>query len=440
MIPTGLPGAPHSMSIPQRILVIVTGQGQTEDVTTPILHVDMNAFFAAVEVRERPELAGRPVVVGGSGRRGVVATASYEARVFGIRSAMPSLQAQRLCPHAVFLSGRHDLYQEVSRSILDIFRSFTPRVEPLSLDEAFLDVASVVRLYGEPTVVAAKIRQKIYDVERLWCSIGVASSKSVAKLASEAAKPQMRQGQLRRGTGVHVVLPSQERAFLDPLPVNALWGVGPRLAERLNRLGLNHVSDIAALSDRELISLLGKNQGRHLYEMANGIDARAVESTRSAKSISQEETFRTDVQDEGALHAQMVRQADSVGYRLRKANVKARTISLKVRFGNFRTITRSQTMAQATSSGRTIAEVAAELMADIDVDEGVRLLGVGVTGLVAEAAEQLSFETLTAGSTEEARDEVDKVVDEVRRRFGHAAIVPAISRGTPIERPQRPPT
>ncbi len=392
----------------------------------------MNSFFVSVEVRENPELAGLPVVVGGSGPRGVIAAASYEARLFGIRSAMPSAIARRLCPQVVFIDGRHGLYRQVSASVLATFKSFTPMVEPLSLDEAFLDVASAIRIYGEPAEIAHKIRFAVYETERLWCTVGLASSKSVAKLASEAAKPQLVGGEIVLGDGVKIVRKEDEEAFLRGLPVSALWGVGPKTKKKLGRLGLNSVGDLADLPLARLCRAVGEAHGRHLHELAHGNDDRPVEPERLAKSISHEETFETDVTDPAILHAEIVRMSDAVSARLRSSKLRARTITIKVRYGTFETVVRSKTIPGATSNGLTIAEVASWLFEQVDVVRGIRLVGVGVKGLSEGSFDQLSLMEFSEAETQLNREEVDDVVDEVRRRFGGKAIGPAAAmRETP---------
>lgn len=389
-----------------------------------IVHVDMDAFFASVELLRRPELRGSPVIVGGAGRRGVVAAASYEARSYGVHSAMPSARAKRLCPNAVFLAGDHGHYREISARIMAIMARYTPMVEPLSLDEAFLDVTAARRLFGDGLTIATALRAAIFAEEGLWCSAGVASNKFVAKLATEEAKPSAsRQGPIP-GAGVHVVEPGDELAFLHPLPARALWGVGAATMAKLERLGVVTVGDIAELPLDALVSGVGNAVGHHLHALSHGRDARSVEPHQRAKSMSHEETYPYDRFERADLDRDVVRMSDSVATRLRRADVVARTVTLKVRFGDFRTITRSVTLDGATDSGTRIARTARALLDEIDVSAGIRLLGVGATGLDDEAPEQLSLDALAADDHEEWR-RANEAVDDIRERFGTTAIGPA---------------
>ena len=390
-----------------------------------ILHVDMDAFYASVEQRRRPELRGRPVVVGASGPRGVVAAASYEARVFGIRSAMPSAAAQRLCPHAVFIGGDHDHYADVSRAIMAIFSSFTPLVEALSLDEAFLDVTGARRLHGDGPTIAAAIRTKVLDQEHLTCSVGVAPSKFVAKLASEVAKPRVGRHGPEPGLGVKVVAADEVLSFLHPLPVQSLWGVGPKTLDKLRRIGVDTVGQLASLEERAAVAALGAATGLHLLRLAHGLDDREVVPDHRPKSIGHEETFASDHHSLVTLQRELVRLGDSVAGRLRGAQVAGRTVSIKVRFHDFRTITRSVTLPSAVDTGPDVVRAAGALLDRVDPSPGVRLLGVHVSQLSDRSARQLSFDDVDAPFWDDATG----AIDAIRSRFGPGAIVPAALAG-----------
>ncbi len=412
----------------------------------------MDAFFVSVEIREDPSLRGKPVVVGGKGPRGVVAAANYEARVFGVHSAMPSSIARRRCPQAIFVSGNHKLYSEVSSGIMDIFQRVTPLVEPLSLDEAFLDVVGAERLLGPAPEIARQIRQTVWAEQRLHCSVGIAGSKLIAKLASQAAKPRVVGTRVERGLGVKLVEVGTEADYVRPMPIRAMWGVGPKTAERLSELGVLTVGDLADLPLGVLIGAVGKASGGHLHAVSNGRDARPVEPNRPTKSISHEETFRTDLTDMVALHTELVRMSDSVAERLRAGGHRGRTVSIKVRYPSFQTLSRSVTLDRPTDSGQRILGVASELFEALDIGAGIRLLGVGVSGLQSVVGEQLSIGgqshfaqhsqgTLFAPDPAEGDlakvdlaidpvrvkhwERADQVVDEIRSRFGSGAIGPA---------------
>ncbi len=389
-----------------------------------ILHVDMDAFYASVELVRRPELRGKPVVVGGTGRRGVVAAASYEARSYGIFSAMPSAQAQRLCPDAIFLAGDHGLYAEISERVMAVFRDVTPLVEPLSLDEAFLDVTGARRLHGDGPRIARHIRSAIWDNEGLTCSVGIAPNKFLAKLASEQAKPTASRSGPVFGRGIFQVHPGEETSFLHPLPVRALWGVGKATGSRLSGMGVETVGDLAALPVSTLTASLGSSTGAHLHALANAVDDRPVEAGREAKSISHEETFAHDLSDLNTIDVELVRQCDAVAQRLRDSELAARTATLKVRFGDFTTITRRVTADGPFTSSTELLRHARALMATIDPGQGVRLLGVGVSGLGVDPGEQLSLD-LDASGEDPAAVRTDDLLDEVRARFGNDAIGPA---------------
>jgi DNA polymerase-4 len=421
-----------------------------------LLHVDMDAFYASVEVLDDPSLAGLPLIVGGDGARGVVASCSYEARRSGVRSAMPSVEARRRCPGAVFRPGRFDRYEAISADLHAIFAAFTPLVEGIALDEAFLDVSGAIRLLGPPEKLAVRIRTRVADELHLSCSVGVASTKVVAKLASEAAKPRATAAGVVLGPGVVVVPPGTEQDFLRPLPVDALWGVGPVTSGRLRRLGISTVGRLADTPLDVLASALGASHGRHLHDLARGIDPRRVEVDREAKSIGHEETFARDRYDPDGLAVEVVRLSDAVADRLRAQTLAGRTVMVKVRFADFSTITRSRTLPASTWSAHQIARVANDLLAGVDVSPGVRLLGVSMAGLGLAGpdlrAEQLSF-GLEAGavpagagsgaggpggaeqgragghSDERAWSAASEAMAEVRRRYGPTALGPAVLLG-----------
>lgn len=391
-----------------------------------ILHVDMDAFFVSVELLDQPELRGKPVVVGGDGERGVVAAASYEARAFGVHSAMSSVQARRLCPHAVFLRGRYHRYSEVSANVMSIFKDATPLVEPLSLDEAFLDVSGALRLLGEAPTIAASIRRRVLDEQGLTCSVGVASTKFVAKLATEAAKPKASKNGPQFGSGVFVVEPEETLSFLRPLPVESLWGVGPATLAKLHRIGVLTIADLADLPEENVVAALGRSQGRHLHSLANGRDERSVEPDRAMKSIGHEETFSRDHHLRSTLERELVQFADSVASRLRAQGVVGRTVQLKIRFGDFTTITRSTTLAVAVDDSRSLLEAGRSLLALVDPAQGVRLLGLSVSGLSSDASRQLTFDEAISGP---GWQQADRTIDEIRARFGDEAIGPAVASG-----------
>ena len=385
-----------------------------------ILHVDMDAFYAAVEILEDPSLAGKPVIVGGAGSRGVVAACSYEARVFGVHSAMPSVRARRLCPNAVFLAGRFDRYAEYSRRLHEILLSFTPLVEGIALDEAFLDVGGARRLLGEPEGVALELRRRIADELHLTASVGAGTSKLIAKLASEAAKPRVVGGHVEPGPGVFVVAPGQELAFLHALPVQSLWGVGPTTLRRLQRFGVRTVGDLAALPETTVVHALGDAHGRHLHALAWARDDRPVEPDRAAKSIGHEETYAHDRYEPDVLRREAVRMGEAVAARLRELGQAGRTVTVKVRFADFQTITRSRTVAEPVDTGPAVAAVACELLDQVDPTPGVRLLGVSASNLAPKEARQLSLDEAAP-----LWDEATLAVDEVRQRFGADAVGPA---------------
>jgi DNA polymerase-4 len=404
-----------------------------------ILHVDMDAFFVSVEMRRRPELVGQPVVVGGAGSRGVVAAANYEARRYGVFSAMSSSKARQLCPHAVFLSGDYAEYSKVSKQVHAIFGQFTPFIEPIALDEAFLDVTGSINLFGDGTTIGWKIKEQIENELELPCSVGVATSKFIAKLASKKAKPIPTSGGIKEGPGVLLIVPGEELAFLHPLPVQSLWGVGPATLAKLDRLGVRLVGDLVALGEETLIRAVGKAHGRHLFALSSGIDDRSVQTVRDVKSIGHEETFSHDITDRAAMRREIVRLTDAVSSRLRAHESAARTLTLKIRYSNFETITRSITPGSPLASAPAMVKALDPLLEKIDPTIGVRLIGVSVSGFV-EPVEQLSLLNFGGDGSDQSLAEVrstadlerdwspaSQAVDEIREKFGRDAISAASS-------------
>ncbi|WP_345636428.1 DNA polymerase IV [Rugosimonospora acidiphila] len=383
-----------------------------DDTGCTILHVDMDAFFASVEVRRRPELRGRPVVVGGIGPRGVVSSASYEARTFGVRSAMPSVRARRLCPDAIFLPPDFAEYSRASRAVMRIFRAVTPLVEPLSMDEAFLDVAGAQRLLGRPASIAAAVRQRVAAEQALTCSVGVAPSKFVAKLASTRAKPD----------GMVVVPVDRVLDYLHPLPVAALWGVGERSAEALRRLGLATVRDLAHAPVAMIRSALGEAAATHLHELAWGRDPRAVVPEHVEKSIGAETTFDVDVDDPAVVRRTLLALAGKAAARLRQAGQAGRTVSIKVRLADFRTLSRSRTLPAPTDVTNEVFETAWALYDILRPGDRIRLLGVRVEGLIeaGRAPRQLALD-----GREHGWPEAERAADAAVARFGAGAVRPA---------------
>jgi DNA polymerase-4 len=397
-----------------------------------VLHVDMDAFFVSVELRRRPELRGKAVVVGGTGPRGVVAAASYEARRYGVHSALPSAVARRRCPHAIFLPGDHALYGQVSEEVHEIFHRFTPLVEGLALDEAFLDVTGALRLFGEGVEIAERIRADVRDELDLSCSVGVAPNKFLAKLASVEAKPRARPDGITPGRGVVQVEPGRELEFLHPLPVRRLWGVGPVTLERLERLGVRTVRDLAELDERTVVNALGRAQGLHLLALANAVDQRPVDVDRDPKSIGHEETYPVDLTELASLEREVVRLSDAVAGRLRRHGVAGRTITLKVRYAGFRTVTRSVTLASPVDTGPELAAAVVPALRALDVGPGVRLLGISAGNLAAPNRQLSLLDDVVAPSRTAG------AVDAIRARFGAAAIGPASAvgeRGLRVARP-----
>jgi DNA polymerase-4 len=378
-----------------------------------VLHVDMDAFYASVELRRRPELKGLPVVVGGLGSRSVVLAATYEAREFGVHSAMPMMRARRICPQAVIISPDPPAYAEASRGVMEVFASITPLVEPLSLDEAFLDVAGAVRRLGSPRQIGELIRSRIADEQRLPCSVGVASSKFVAKLSSGLAKPD----------GLLVVPRDEVIGFLHPLPVSALWGVGEKTEETLARLGLRTIGDIANTPESTLVRGLGAASGAHLHALAWGRDERSVVPHEPDRSIGAEETFSRDIDDPAIVARELLRLSERTAARLRAAGHVGRTISIKVRFADFTTITRSRTLKEPTDVARVVYDTARGLYDALGLQRArLRLVGVRVEGL-GEASS--TPRQLALGGGDEEWRAAEQASDRAAARFGSGAVRPA---------------
>jgi DNA polymerase-4 len=410
-----------------------------------ILHADMDAFYASVEQRDHPELRGKPVVVGGEGPRGVVSAASYDARRFGIHSAMPSFEARRRCPDLIFLRGDMALYKRESQRVFQIFDEFSPAVEGISLDEAFLDLTGTERLLGPPRAQGERLRARVRAETRLPISVGIAPVKMVAKIASASAKPD----------GLIEIAPAQVREFLDPLPVRRIWGVGEVAERRLTAAGLRTLGDLAR-ADEQLLRLQLGDWGVAVARLARGDDLRDVEPYRDAVSYSEENTFGTDVSDRGVLEATIRTHAESVARRLRRDGAKARTIVLKWKEGRrsaqgargYPLHTRRVTLPDAVDDGGQIAREARGLLARAGPSEPVRLIGVGCTNLVGDGPEQLA---LFPAPERERRSKLNDALDEIADRFGSRAVTRAsqgaaeraalslqIKRGEGVERGRAP--
>ncbi|MFO7192040.1 DNA polymerase IV [Thermocrispum sp.] len=384
-----------------------------DDTGCGVLHIDMDAFFAAVELRSRPELAGRPVIVAGSGARSVVLSANYPARKFGVRSAMPVAQARRLCPHAVYLPPSREAYREISRAVMALFHEFTPLVEQVSVDEAFLDVSGALRrLRTTPARIGAQIRARVAADHGITCSVGVAPVKFVAKLASGMAKPD----------GMVVVPAAEVVSFLRPLPVTALWGVGDKTARALERAGLHTVADVADAPVARLKKAVGSALGEHLHELAHGRDPRRVEVGSPDKSLGAEHTFDVDQDDVEVVVRELLRLAERVAAGMRAKGLKGRTVSIKLRFADFTTITRARTLPAPTDVAREIHAAASGLLRDnVPASAAVRLVGVRVEGLTESAvAEQLRL-----GDDGVRWRDVEVAADAARGKFGETAVRPA---------------
>lgn len=394
--------------------------------STPILHVDMDAFYASVMIRDRPELRDVPVIVGG-GHRGVVLAANYPARRFGVRSAMTGTRARRLCPQAVVLQPDYDTFSSVSTAVMEIFARVTPAVEAISMDEAFLDVSGSVRRLGGPVAIAERLRALIHDEQRITCSVGVAASLSVAKLASRRAKPD----------GVVVVRPEEVTSFLHPLEVGELYGVGEKTEAMLHRLGLRLVGDLAHTPVRTLQRAMGDHLGRHLHHLAWGEDGRTVAPGSTGvfgyggrsgagqpdKSMGAQETFGRDTDDRAVIAREMLKLSAKVTGRMRSAEVAGRTVSITVRFADFTTITRAKTLTEATDVTQEVYRAAMRLYDALGLQRArIRLVGVRVEGLLPRAKVE---HQLVLGEREQGWPEADRAMDRARLRFGAQAVGPA---------------
>jgi DNA polymerase-4 len=376
------------------------------------MHVDMDAFFVLVELRSRPELRGKPVIVGYPADRSVVLSASYEARKFGVKSAMPMVIAARMCPSAVIIEPRHKLYYEVSAQLMDIFGSITDLVEPLSVDEAFLDVGGAIRRLGSPRAIGEIIRQRVHNELGITASVGIAASKFVAKIASTRCKPD----------GLLLIEPEQTVPYLHSLPVNALWGVGAKTGEVLARMGIRTVADVAATPPASLKKALGAS-GEHVYRLSWGIDPRPVTPVRLEKSIGAEETFAVDTGDNALLHRELLRLSHRTAERLRSSGMMARSISLKLRYADFSTITRSRTVHTPVDSAQLIYAVAVQLLDAV----GPRSMTIRLIGVRAEQLEDAAQTSLQLSL--DRRDDnwraAEQALDRVARKFGSKSVLPA---------------
>lgn len=391
----------------------------SDDTGCHILHVDMDAFYASVEIRDRPELAGRPVIVGGLSGRSVVLSATYQARAFGVRSAMPMSRARRLCPQAVVIPPRRGSYSAVSREVMAIFSSVTPLVEPLSLDEAFLDVSGAIRLLGSPVRIGELIRRQVAEQQQITCSVGIAANKFLAKLASVHSKPD----------GLLVIPADGALEFLHPLPISALWGVGERTGQTLARLGLRTVGDIARTPISALEGELGKAAAAHLHALAWGRDDRGIAPSVREKSVGAEETFDVDVTDPTVIRRELLRLSRRTARALRSSGYATRTVVVKLRKADFTTITRSRTLPEATSETQRIYATARSLYesSGLSGQARLRLVGVRATGLVPAAA---AATQLALGDQGASWRDAESAVDRITGRFGPDAVRP----GTLVDR------
>jgi DNA polymerase IV len=376
-----------------------------------ILHVDMDAFFASVEQLDHPELKGKCVIVGGTSNRGVVSAANYDARKFGVHSAMPMFQARQKCPQAVFLKPRHKRYSDISSIVMSVLESFSPLVEQVSIDEAFVDIAGCESMHGTPLEIGAKIKRKIYNTVHLTCSVGIAPLKFLAKIASDLDKPD----------GLTYIPPDEVDSFIRALPIRKVPGVGAHTGEQLERLGIKNLGDVRRYSEKKIVERLGK-YGRRLYELASGIDRSSVHAEHAVKSVSSEETLSVDTTDKELLKKHLLKHADDVGRELRSQELKAGTVFVKIKFYDFTQKSRQLKMEQYTDSTEIIYQTAVRLLEAFSLNKKIRLIGVGASELSSEGRPvQLSLFTQSKNNTAKW-EKLDRAVDAISEKFGRRAI------------------
>ncbi len=376
-----------------------------------ILHIDMDAFYASVEKLDDPRLKNKCVIVGGTSNRGVVSAASYEARRFGVHSAMPIYQAKQKCPHGIFVPPRMGRYKEVSKKVMALLKEFSPLVEPVSIDEAYMDITGCQRLFGEPQQIAREIKRKIYDRVHLTCSVGVAPNKFLAKIASDLEKPD----------GLTLILPDQVPQFIDSLAIKKVPGVGKKMVRQLELLGIRTLGDVHRLPEKSLLKHLGKF-GRRLRALSTGSDDSTVTPHTPHKSISSERTLAADTRDIKLLKRYLLKQSEEVAKQLRKTGVRAKTITLKIKDADFKTITRRTTIAIPTQSSKSIYKHAAQMIDDFKITQKIRLIGVGTTGFSAVTASVQMGLFEHRSKPADNWEKVDKTLDSISRKFGKDAI------------------